>query len=305
MDAIVRTLTGIAVQTAQNLKIKHEVLPFSTINEILTDADVVPFQPNPLTLGMEMAEEYNMDTDSANLAEQLIVIGNRGHRAYSDSKFGIDGIDAVPHIATDTGLFGMIPFVIRDYDDDLPPSVAANYRLRKTMMINSELKVAYYGRKLNVSSVVPEMVVVDVSNGISQSRPYVPTINDLKPKPRTIDGEGDGSYVEALANVDVFFGEQEINWLREVGTIMFGDPNKGLVSEIAFCSCVDKPVTRRYPPTGTQNPTTVPQGEKYEAVAVQVNCFVSTYLTQALNGGFGGTYNLGGYDPLFSGKNSG
>lgn len=300
MNVIVRTIYGIAVQTAQNLKIKLEIPQNSTINEVMSDSEVVPFQPNPPTLGMMMAEEYDMETDSANIVEQLICIGNKGHRASVDATYGIDGVDLVPHIATDAGLYGMIPFVIRPYNDDLSPSIAKNYRLRKTLWINNELYVAYYARKLNVESVVPEMTIVDVSNGIEQSRPFVPTINDLKPKPRTIDGEGDGSYVESLANVDVNFTEQEVNWLAEVGTIFFGDPNKGLISEIAFCSCVDKPVTRRYNPSGTQTPITVPAGERYEAVAVQVNCFVSTFLTTNLNGGFGGTYNLGGYDPLYS-----
>lgn len=299
MNPIVRTILGIRVQTALNLGLLLDMPQFTTINELLTDPEVVPFQPSPPTLGMEFAEPYDMNTDSRNVREQLLVIGNRGHRAGTGGDFGIDVIDPIPHLATDTGLFGMIPFVIRPYSDDLPAAERQNYRLRKTMWYNGELYVAYYGRKLNVNSVVPEMTITTVSNGVKQSRPFVATINNAKPKPRPIDGEGDGSYVESIANVDIMFGEKEVAYLEEVGQILFGDPRRGLVSELAFCSCVEKPVTKRYPATGAQNPTNVAPGERYEAVAVQVNTFVSTYLTPNLNGGFGGTYNLGGDDPLY------
>lgn len=299
MRAIVRTILGIRVQTALNLGLLLDMPLNSTINEVLTDPDVVPFQPNPPTLGMEFAAAYDMNTDSENVHEQLLVIGNRGHVAASGGTYGIDTMDAVPHLATDTGLFGMIPFVIRPFSDDLTPALRQIYRLRKTMWYNGELYVAYYGRKLVINSVVPEMTITDVSNGVSQTRPFVPTINNLKPKPRPIDGEGDGSYVEVVANIGILFGDQEIEWLKEVGQIMFGDPNKGLISELAFCSCVEKPVTTRYPGTGPQNPSNVAPGERFESVAVQVNTFVSTFLTPNLNGGFGGTYNLGGNDPLY------
>lgn len=299
MRAIVRTILGIRVQTALNLGLLLDMPQNSTINEILTDPKVVPFQPSPVSLGMEFTEAYDMNNDSKNVREQLLVIGNRGHVASPDGTYGVDTVDPVPHLATDTGLFGMIPFVIRPFSDDLTPSQRAIYRLRKTMWYNGELYVAYYGRKLNINSVVPEMTITDVSNGASQTRPFVPSINNLKPQPRPINGEGDGSYVETVANVEILFGAQEIIWLKEVGQILFGNPSKGLVSELAFCSCVDKPVTKRYPGVGTQNPVSVSPGERFEAVAVQVNTFVSTFLTPNLNGGFGGTYNLGGNDPLY------
>lgn len=299
MRAIVRTIFGIQVQTALNLGLQLTMPQHSTINELMTDSDVVPFQPSPATLGMEFAEAYDMATDSHNIREQLLVIGNKGHRSAPGGTSGIDTMEAVPHLATDTGLFGMIPFVIRPFSDDLTTTQRAVYRLRKTMWYNGELYVAYYGRKLAINSVIPEMTITDVANGVKQTRPFVPSIANSKPKPRIIDGEGDGSYVESVANVELLFGAQEVQWLEEVGQILFGDPNKGLISELAFCSCVDKSVTRRYPGSGTQNPINVPPGERFEAVGVQVNTFVSTFLTPNLNGGFSGTYNLGGNDPLY------
>ncbi len=299
MHANVRTIYGIRVQTALNLGLLLDMPQHTTINELLTDPEIVPFQPSPVTLGMETPEPYDMNTDSKEVREQLLVIGNLGHKANSGGTYGVDTMDPVPHLATDSGLFGMIPFVIRPFSDDLSPTYRKIYRLRKTMWYNGELYVAYYGRKLTVDSVTPEMTITDVSNGISQTRPFVATANNSKPKPRPIEGNGDGSFVKTVANVDVLFGPQEVTWLREVGQILFGNPNKGLVSELAFCSCVDKPVTKRYPGSGTQNPSNVPVGERYEVVGVQVNTFVSTYLTPNLNGGFGGTYNLGGEDPLF------
>lgn len=303
MRPIVRTIYGIRVQTALNLGLLLDMPQHSTINELLTDPEVVPYQPSPLTLGMELCEPYDMNTDSREVREQLLVIGNRGHRAAPGGSSGIDTMDPVPHLATDSGLFGMIPFVIRPYSDDLTPDKRKMYRLRKTMWYNGELYVAYYGRKLNVNSVTPEMTITDVSNGISQTRAFIPTVNNAKPKPRPIDGKGDGSYVKTIANVDVLFSAEEVQYLREVGQILFNDPNKGLVSELAFCSCVDKPVTKRYPGSGTQNPGNVPPGENYECVGVQVNTFVSTFLVTQLNGGFGGTYNLGGEDPLYQTSN--
>lgn len=302
MRAVVRTIYGVAVQVALNLGMKYEILRFSTINEIMTDPAVVPFQPSPGTLGAEITAPYDMEVDSANIREQYVIIGNGGHRSAPGGTNGIDTMDVLPHAATDSGLFRMIPFVIRPYADDLPTSIAKNYRLRKIMVINGSPFIAYYARKLNVESVTPEMAITTVSNGQSTTTPFRPSINDLKPLPKAIDGEGDGAFVDVLAMMNVDFGPTEVKYLQEVGQILYGKPNLAIVSEIAFCSGVDKPVTARYPISGNQNPIPVAPGEKYEAVAVQVNTHISTYLTPDYDGGFGGEYNLGGYDPLYPPK---
>lgn len=300
MRNIVRTIYGTNLQTASTLRLKVEIPNYSTINEVMGDSDTVPNQPSPKTMGMESAEPYNFEEDSKNNCLQYFVIGNGGHRNMPAPTGGVPYTDVEVHRATDAGLFKMIPFVVRPVTDDLTGVERAKYRLRKTMMINGQLYAAYYARKLNIDAVIPEMTTVTVADGIEYPSTFQPTLANLKPTPSEINYENDGSFVQVVAALDINFSAQEIRYIREACALLYGSEHYAIISEIGFCSGVDKPVVQRYPNAGTQTPVTVNGGATVEAVAVQLNTIMSTYYPiNYVNDGFSIGFDLGGYDPLF------
>lgn len=80
MFNVTRTGVGASIQTAKYLGAQHDILPNTTVNQSLTDPLVVPFQPSPVSLGMEVVDSYDALTDTNNLYLRYMVIGNKGHR---------------------------------------------------------------------------------------------------------------------------------------------------------------------------------------------------------------------------------
>lgn len=299
MRSITRTGASMSMMISMAYGLPYEMEPNSTINESLDDPTVVPFQPTPKTLGMSFADPYNYVTDSANLRVQYLVIGNGGH-GFIDDADGIPYTTTYPHKATDAGLFKMIPFVVRPVTDDLPAAVAANYRIRKTLLISGVLYAAYYARKLNLNSTVLEKVIETDANGVKTTTPFAPTVNDLKPTRGGINGTADGSYLKVYGTFELSFTELECRWLREACALVYGNENKAIISEIAICHGVDKPIKTRYATSGTQNPIAVTNSTVNEAVGVQLAVIESTHYPLVFdNGGFSETINIGSGEPLF------
>lgn len=277
MRKVTRTPYGFRVQTALLLGKAHEVEENSTINQVLKDSSVVPFQPTNQTMGMETAESYDYTQDSANLRLHYLCIGQGAHFNVNAASGGIPYTDYYAHEAGDSGLFRMIPFVVRLVSNDLTVSQRANYRLRKILNINNVLYAAYYCRKLNLDNVQIEAILTTVANGVEVSTPFVPTINNLKPTPRQVTGSTDGSYISVIAPTVLEFNAQEITWFKEGCELLYGNSNSAIISEFAFCTGVDKPITKRYSTDGNGTPSAVTDGVLKEAMAVQVAVHVTDH----------------------------
>lgn len=276
MRKVTRTPYGLQVQTALLMGRPHEIAEYTTINEVLTDASLVPYQPTSPLLAMETAEAYDYSTDSQNLRLQYLCIGHGAHFNVSGATGGIPYTDYYAHEAPDAALFKMIPFVVRPVANDLSAEQRTNYRLRKTMQIDGTLYAAYYARKLNFDGVIAETTLTTVVNGVKNTSTFTPTINQLKPTPRQINGTNKGSYISVIAPTQLKFSEQEITWFKEACELLFGSVNYAIISEFAYCTGVDKPVTKRYNATGAA--TVVKDGVLKEAVGVQISVHVTDYV---------------------------
>lgn len=299
MRSIVRLGMGSLFQLATAIGAPIIPQANSTLNEAINNPDVVPFQPAIPTAGMEFADDYNYQTDSKNNKLQYIAIGSGGHYNITNSTNGRPKMGTKPHKARDTGFFDMMPFVCKPLTGDLTVEERANYRLRKVVEINGVLYAAYFLRYMDLSASSISQNIVKKDKGVTTSVPYKPTINDLVPRDPVISGSNDGTYIQTLIQADISFSSTEAQWLREVAELWYGDANDAIVSEIAICSGVDKPITSRYPPSGNQTPQQIASALK-EAQAVQIAIVESVYHAMTFNNGsVTEKIYIGTEDPLY------
>lgn len=301
LQQVTRTVYGAHLQTARTLRRPLDIREHTTLNEAINDEIKVPFQPDILTKGMQECEPYDPVNDSDGIQIGYIAIGNGGHTTAISSQNSVSYMGLNVHQSTDAAPFRMLPFVCRPEDHDIPDEERANYRLRKTLTIDGETYVAYYLRVLDFSNSEIEMNIARTINGETLETVFVPTVNNLRATPVAPGVENDGTktYVTAKAVFD--FTEKDVAYFIEACENLFGSSNEAIISEIALCSGVDKPIVRSYPSDGMQTSTSsIASRNLKEAVAVQVCCFANTYY-QANFGmrGFTVPFDIGASEPLF------
>lgn len=300
INHVTRTIYGSYLQTCRALLRPLDIKEYSTINEAMSDSVKIPFQPAIRSAGLQETDTFDSVNDSNKINIGYVVIGNGGHVS-SITANDTSYMDFNIHQATDGAPFKLMPFVCRPIDADLPDLERKEYRLRKVLEIDQELYVAYYAKRLDFSNSDVSMVISSTVNGESTYKPFNPTISNLRPLPVSPGLENDGTKTFAAAKSIFRFTEKDIMYLTEACTNLYGSANEAIISEIAFCSGVDKPIVRSYPHSGssTSDSSIVNRGLK-EAAAVQVCCFVNTYY-QA-NFGINGleiAFDIGAIEPLF------
>lgn len=297
---VTRSAIGGQVLSAIHFGKEHIVLEHSTVQELVDDEIAVPFQPSNKLSGKQEPEPYDPQTDVDSIELGYVCIGIDGHRMITDSN-GIVKTLPVEHKPTDTGLYKIMPFVVKPVDNDLTDSERAKFRLRKVLTIDGVNYAAYYLRKLDTMNVSSTMVLTSIDQGIKNQTPWKPSINNLRPTKPTVGYENDSSYISTISNVPLVFEEQDIIWFQEACQLLLGDANYS-ITEIGYCTAVDKPIVRQFPISGTQTPSTSIRSRNLkEVVATQIAFFVSTDLNlRVMNKRFTWTMDIGINEPLFS-----
>ncbi len=301
---ITRTVYGAQVQTAKSLGLKHPIKEYTTVNEAINDSVLCPNLPATPTRGMEYAEAYNYETDTAALKMQMVCIGNGGHQMTVKGTNSVPTNVAKERYATDAVLKNMIPFVVVPVESDLTAEKRKRYRLRRTHLINNVLYAAYYGRIIDTTVIAPESVIATTVNGITTYSEFEPSISNQRPSDVPTVGSLTGIYISVSAPYSLAFSAEDTQNLLDACTILYGDSDLAMISEIAVCSCVDKPIVQRYPNNGTQNPATVTGSSIKEAVGAQINLMVSMKPLdiETLNAGTSISLELGVTEPLLGNK---
>lgn len=276
MNLIMRTALNSYLQTTLLLNTPFVLAPNTTLNELYgIQASVQPIRTP--TLG-------------------YFAIGNGGHRV----TVGVNGIpltNPIQHSAEDSALYNGLPFVLRPISNDIDTVSQANYALRRIETHAGNQYIAYYLKRLPLSTVIPVMQITSVTNGVKTTTSFVPTSANLNPTPPALSNTGvnlvSGDYVAASAEVDISLTANDVSELLNVATIIYGDPNYAIISEIALCSGVDKVVQ-----SATYNNALIPFNE---AIAVQCLSFVNCMFALAFNNsGVDLLLNCGATEPLMS-----
>lgn len=275
---VTRTVYGAAVQTALLLGLPFSFPEYSTINQHLniqrTTLPAVNERPN---LG-------------------YYVWGNRGHGMI----MGADGIplnEVVQHRATDAGLFGQLPFVLRPVNQDLTATERARYVLRRQEEHDGVQYYAYYGRRLNKENMTVGIYFTQVQNGVATTTNFTPNQSNLTPAPQQLSNSAtnliNADYVAARARMSLAMTESEVAEMLNVAKVIFDDERYAIVSEIGLCTGVDRNINASAFGGGTF--------QFAEAIGVQIAAHVATYnpLLQT-NTGVQIEMDVGVNEPLYS-----
>lgn len=299
---ITRTVYGSEIQTIRALGLKHTFKEFTTLNQAISEPSINKNLPVPLTLGMEIAAEYNFETDSNSIFTQYLVVGNGGHQNINDPNDAVPYSIPVPHKATDSGLFNLMPFVMRPVTNDLTAAQRRNYGLRRTELIDGVVYAAYYARKIQFPRTTPDVNITTVVDGEEVVEEFIPTINNLRPQHYTQETDYDGAYASVSSFVQIIWDEQAIQDIKDACRLKFGNERMAIISELAICSGIEKPVLQRYPSAigSAQVPQNVAANTYFEAVGCQVNVHITTYVPLAYaDQEYTLSLDLGATEPLF------
>jgi hypothetical protein len=278
MELITRTVYGASLQTSLLLNIPVDIKPNTTLNE--------KFGIFPTTF----------ITQQDRPSMRYVAIGNGGHRSITGPE-GISVPDPVQHTSTDAVLYKHLPFVLRDPANDLTPVQRANYGLRRVQSHDGKPYIAYYLKRLDYTTVVSKLDFKTVQEGgATTTSEFIPNSSNLEPIPPALSSTGvnvtTGNYISATAKIPFTLNESDIQELLDAATIIYGDDNYAIISEIALCSGVDKVLTIDAGQPGSFNMN--------EVIGAQVVTFFNTFFSCKFdNKGIDILLDVGASEPLF------
>lgn len=257
MRISVRSIYGAELQTAQILGLPYVPREDSTLNERFTiqQAATLPAGKHPTV--------------------QYLHVGLGGHRLTA----GEDGIPlnaAIPHRATDAGLYKPVPWVLRLQSEDLTPAERAMFALRRSEVHNGENYFAYYLLRIDYADVTTELNSTQISDGVETTVPFIPNSSNLTPTPPNVVSDNvmstleQADYVSVSAIVTIRLNAWLVNEYIQATTTIYGSADYALISETALVSGVDRTVTAEGPGGVTF--------QFNEAIGAQAVSFMSDYI---------------------------
>lgn len=170
-----------------------------------------------------------------------ICIGNQGHRPV------VDGLNSWntgrQHLPSHGGPFEMMPFVLRPINNDLTQAERKKYGLRKIEEYGGKQYIAYYLKKVDMTTSRPAMVIIDKTGGVTSFRPFVPTTSDLSPTPTDLAPEetqtANGNQLGVRQVITVILTAAEIEMVLDACRIMYDNASRAVLSEIGMVAGVE------------------------------------------------------------------
>lgn len=272
------TVYGTYLQTIKQYGLPYQMIPNTTLNELFDiQAGVAP-APGKIP---------NM---------KYLAIGNLGHTFVKASDGSFEN-DVIPHRADDAGLYGQIPFVMREVGNDLMATERAKYALRTMENHDGTDYFVYYLRRIDVTDITPQLQLVQNVDGVASSTPFVPTTDNLNPVAPDIANSGtivgSDTMISVSAVTTLNLGPEEIANIIEAHQIRTGSTRTPVISEFALCSGVDKDVQGSAGSAATFTYS--------ECIACQINVIVSAaYNIGYTTDGLELVLDVGGSEPLLS-----
>lgn len=250
MDNVTRTIYGAFVQSCQFNGAPYTALPNTTLNQ-----------------------KFNVIPDTHTSAEvvpdlKYFGIGIGGIKM----ELGADGIyipTPILFAPDQASLYKPIPFLMRPLNSDVAANVRSKYRMRAIVTYNNIQYVAYYLKMLPDSSSPPQIQLMNVNNGTTNSYPYTPSVDVLNPTPPTVNSQSQNvtvaNYLSVSNQLPLSLIAEDIEEIQNSCNIIYGDPNYAVISEIALCTGVD------YANTASINGVSTGYTE---AIDVQVSSYV-------------------------------
>lgn len=239
-----------------------------------------------------------MPADGQNLSFGYLVIGNKGHYTVL-AEDGSDETDVRPHRTNHNGLYNHIPFALREVGDDFTSVERERYCLRTPEAHKGKQYFAYYGYRVNKTAAVPQLLEIEIVNGVEVTKVYVPVLEDLNPVPPVISNNGtvvgSNKLIAASVIVEVKFTKEHIAEIVNAHRIRTGSTRSPVISEIGMVTGVDKLVPGA---TGTGGSI-----DYNEVAGAQIATHIATNHPIAYNSnGLTMVYDIGSSEPMLGDK---
>jgi len=228
-------------------------------------------------------------------ALKFYTIGIGGH-GYTMGPNSIPLSQVIDHSSGDAGLYQHLPFVLRPINDDLTAGERSRYCLRKIIEVDGTNYVAYYGKRLNMTGVIPKMTKRTIVDDQTVIEEYVYTEANLSPTPPEIPNTGavttSNEYLATSAVIPMPFTEADVAELYNVAEIIFGDRRMAVISEFGFCTAVDADVSINTPAGAVTFK---------ETICAQIATIISGHYEMIYNSkGFDFNLEVGAVQPLLA-----
>lgn len=188
-----------------------------------------------------LAEESLGRKNGRNFYLQYFGVGIGGSRSIGLDANGLEGRQVYQHTAVDFAPYYGIPMIGRTLDNDLDPLERDKYRLRYIRKIGDTNYVFYDLKLAGFAEFDPTMKVGerDPLTGNETERPYTPRKEDLSPTPTVLTTVNEipitNTYINGTGKMDLSLDANDLAELRNVCSILFGDPGKAAINEIFVC----------------------------------------------------------------------
>lgn len=228
-------------------------------------------------------------------ALKFYTIGIGGH-GYTMGPNSIPLSQVIDHSSGDAGLYRHLPFVLRPINDDLTAGERSRYCLRKIIEVDGTNYVAYYGKRLNMTGVIPKMTKRTIVDDQTVIEEYVYTEANLSPTPPEIPNTGavttSNEYLATSAVIPMPFTEADVAELYKVAEILFGDRRMAVISEFGFCTAVNADVSINTPAGAVTFK---------ETICAQIATIISGHYEMIYNSkGFDFNLEVGAVQPLLA-----
>lgn len=277
-----------------------QVKPNSLVADSLKDMRVNPFPATIPERAQYIQPEYNPETETRDLKLGVIMIGRGAHSLAIDEENEAYAI-TYPHRATHTGLFKPLPFIMRKVSDGLSEEDKLLYCLREIAEIDGVLYEVYFGRRFTaIENEIIEVIETVEDGKVIDEITYEPTVNDLYPVPEAMDVDSKGAFMRTYSSIPVGFTPEQAEEVINCCELLYGNRNKAVVSEIAWCFGKDKPVSRIRSEEGDSILTASPGTREF--AACHMGIVESTYKPIVFSGGIDDIKNIGISEPLYGGR---
>lgn len=274
-----RSVYGAAMLNAINTKSNYEPLTFTTLNEKFS---VHASTQHPIGLMCEGS---------------WFAIGNKGHGNVQ----GVDGIGlshAKPHAVTDAVLFGHLPFIIRDINDDISASEREKYGMRAIIDVGGVKKIGYYLMYKPSAGIPTTIKRIVINNGQETISDFIPDSSVLNPQPPSFPlpprSESNSEDYAVFKYVPFTLTASEVQEILNAAEIIYGDQAYAIISEIAWVGGVRTTVGLL---DANNNPTST---QYYECLkSTIITSITSRHDLVNANGGIEIDIRIGTSEPLY------
>ncbi len=240
---------------------------------------------------------------------RFFIIGTGAHIPQPRND-GATFLMSVPHSPADSGPYYWLPFKMvklsgAGSQPDISGPERRKYVMRRLVTISGDHYAAYWIKRLPLSSgLTPSRFTYLVNNGVASApTPFSPGSSHMQPtRPTLVQGviPTTGRYFEASIPITITFTEAEVNDLRNVGQVLFNNPNAIVISEVALVYGIERVGFQEYNlPGGTLSAVNADSTLTELSTAV-VGCWVSEIKQIGANSELEIELDIGAVEPEFS-----